>query len=59
MANHSREAITQFERALRSNPNLGEAHLNLAMALQSLGRTTEAAAHFQIAQRLGASPPAP
>ena len=42
IAGRTQEAIAQFSWALRLNPNLGQAHLYLAMALASEGRSDEA-----------------
>jgi Flp pilus assembly protein TadD len=43
------EAIAHFQRALSLQPNLAEAHNNLANALLQKGRPTEAVAHYQAA----------
>ncbi len=47
-----REAIRQFEQALRVRPDYAEAHNNLALALSSEGRSEEAVAHAREALRL-------
>src|SRR5258708_31103124 len=41
------DAVRLIQRALRQNRNSPEAHVNLATALASLGRHTEAIASFQ------------
>jgi Flp pilus assembly protein TadD len=59
MMGRTPEAIAQFEAALRLNPNLAQVHLNLAIALESAGRSSEAAAHVEAARRLGFAVPQP
>jgi tetratricopeptide (TPR) repeat protein len=46
------DAIAQFEKALRLNPNLAETHNNLGNALKDGGRTKEAIAQYEAALRL-------
>ena len=46
------EAVTQYEQALRINPDFPEAHFNLGLALEKLGRTPEAIAHYRQAVKL-------
>jgi Flp pilus assembly protein TadD len=43
------EAIAHFQRALSLQPNLAEAHNNLANALLQKGRAAEAVTHYQAA----------
>ena len=45
------EAEYHFERALRYRPNYALAHLNYAVMLQKLNRTSEAALHLKQAGR--------
>jgi tetratricopeptide (TPR) repeat protein len=46
------EAASLLERALQINPDLPDAHFNLALTLARLGRDDEALAHYQTALRL-------
>ncbi len=47
------EAISEYQAALRSDPNLAEAHYNLGLALAKMpGRSAEAIAHLEAALRL-------
>ena len=46
------EAIGQYEQALRIKPDYVEAHYNLALALEKMGRTPEAIEHYQQALKL-------
>ena len=46
------EAIGHYEQALRINPDYGEAHYNLGVALEKLDRRPEAVAHYQQALKL-------
>ena len=51
------EAISQFEAALRIDPNSSEAHVNLGIALSGLpGRMSEAIQHFKAALRIKPDP---
>jgi tetratricopeptide (TPR) repeat protein len=51
------EAIIEFESALRTEPNLFEAHVNLANALaKTPGRIPDAIAEYEAALRLNADP---
>jgi predicted Zn-dependent protease len=45
------EAEYHFERALHYRPNYSLAHLNYALMLQKLNRTSEAALHLKQAGR--------
>lgn len=47
------EALSAFDRALAQNPRYVEAHLNRAVLLNGLGRTTEAEASFALAEEFG------
>jgi TolB-like protein/DNA-binding SARP family transcriptional activator len=47
------EAIREYEKALALNPNFGLAHTYLGAALSHLGRTEEALARIDTAERLG------
>ncbi len=51
-AGRPQEAIGQFDRALRLNPDFAQAHYNLGLALESLGRTQEAVEHYEQAIRI-------
>ena len=46
------EAVPYFESAIQSDPNLPEAHFNLALTLHKLGKHEEATQHFQKAGEL-------
>jgi tetratricopeptide (TPR) repeat protein len=50
--NRFAQAITAFEQALRLKPNFAEALVNLATALNRVGRTAEAKARLEEAVRL-------
>ncbi len=45
-------AQQHFQNVTKINPNIPEAHLNLALALYRQGKTEEADRHFDQAQRL-------
>jgi tetratricopeptide (TPR) repeat protein len=45
------EAIECGQRALALNPNIPEAHFNLALALQAAGRIQEARERYDFARR--------
>ncbi|MGD1032034.1 MAG: tetratricopeptide repeat protein [Opitutaceae bacterium] len=47
------DAIAHYERALRLKPDYAEAHNNLGIALDAVGRTQEAIAQVEEALRLG------
>jgi len=57
MQGRVREALPHFEQAVRLSPNKAQAHLNLAMALEDVGRPQDAAAHLEIARSLGMPTP--
>ena len=46
------EAVDQFRKALKLQPNSADAHGNLAVALQRHGRRDEAIEHYQLALHL-------
>ena len=46
------DAIAQYEKALRLNPDLAETHTNLGNALKDEGRTKEAITQYEAALRL-------
>ncbi len=46
------EAIEQFEKALKINPNYIEAHLNMAIVLNDKGDYVRAKEHYEIATKL-------
>ncbi len=46
------EAITQYEQALRLNPDLAEAHISLGNHLLGVGKVAEAIAHYEQTVRL-------
>jgi arylsulfatase A-like enzyme/Flp pilus assembly protein TadD len=50
--NRQQQAVESYRKALAGNPNLAEAHLNLAYAYQQLGRLSESRAEYQAACRL-------
>ena len=47
------EAIKAFDEAIRLNPNYADVWYNKGIALEGLGRTTEAEAAFARARELG------
>jgi tetratricopeptide (TPR) repeat protein len=51
-AGRSAEAITDYQQALRLDPNSSAAHHNLGLALQAEGKNEEAMAEFRAALRL-------
>jgi tetratricopeptide (TPR) repeat protein len=46
------EAIQHYEQAVRINPDSVDAHYNLGVALEQLGRVPEAIKHYEQALRL-------
>jgi len=50
------EAISQYQTALRANPDSSEAHRGLADVLVRVSRTEEAIVHLEAAQRLRPEP---
>jgi tetratricopeptide (TPR) repeat protein len=46
------EAITHLQKALRLNPELGEAHYQLSLALGRTGQASESARELEISRRL-------
>ncbi len=55
---HYDVAAGWYEDALKADPNSAEAHYNLGLALDKMGRHEEAAVHFEEAKRLGGNNPA-
>ncbi len=53
--NRSSKAVVEFEAAIKFDPNLAEAHLNLAFALQLLHRMTRALEEYSTACKLDQS----
>ncbi|HUI06666.1 MAG TPA: tetratricopeptide repeat protein [Verrucomicrobiae bacterium] len=51
-ANRIQEAVTQFDLALRFDPDLADVHYNLGLAFMRLGRPQAAAAHWEQVLRL-------
>ncbi|HLZ33283.1 MAG TPA: tetratricopeptide repeat protein [Nitrospira sp.] len=51
-------AIEWFQKAVKADPNLAEAHYNLALALDKAGKHTEATAAFKKALELAPANPA-
>lgn len=52
--NRPKQAVESYRKALAGNPSLAEAHLNLALAYQKLGRMREARSEYETACRLEA-----
>ncbi len=50
--NQQQKAVESYRKALAGNPDLAEAHLNLALAYQKLGRMREARGEYATACRL-------
>lgn len=50
---HYDVALGFFKEALSANPNFAEAHFNMAISLDGMGKHTEATASFQKAKDLG------
>lgn len=46
-------AMSQFQQALAKNPRSGVAHYNLALTYNRLGKSDQAAKHFQMASEYG------
>ena len=46
------EAIEHYEQALRIRPDFAEAHYNLGVALERVGRPQEAIGHYEQALRI-------
>jgi len=46
-------AMSQFQQALQKNPRSGVAHYNLALTYNRLGKSDQAAKHFQKASKFG------
>ncbi len=46
-----------FRDAIKADPNLAEAHFNLALALDQMGTHTEASEHFKKARELAPNNP--
>ena len=51
-------AVREYREALRLDPRHADAHYNLAVALERLGRMDEAIAHYQQASQLDPGNPA-
>ncbi len=51
-AGHWQEAKSRFESATQADPDLPEAHFNLALTLHKLGEHREATVHFKRASEL-------
>jgi Flp pilus assembly protein TadD len=54
---NAQEAEKHFSEAVQADPKSAEAHYNLALTLDSLGRHKEAAAEFKKAYDLGSKNP--
>ena len=50
---HWKVALTHFEEAVKADPKSAEAHLNLGLTLDKLGKHQEATEHFKKAAELG------
>ncbi len=46
-------ALSHFQQALKKNPRSGVAHYNLALTYNRLGKSDQAAKHFQKASEFG------
>lgn len=46
-----------FREAISADPNMAEAHFNLALSLDEMGQHTEASEHFQKARELAPNDP--
>ncbi len=55
---HWEVAQEHFQKAIAANPKLAEAHYNLALTLDKLGKHGEATKHFKTALELGSDNPA-
>jgi len=49
-------AIEHYDRVLSAQPNNAAAHYNLHVICRTLGKTQQAALHYQQAVRLGSRP---
>jgi tetratricopeptide (TPR) repeat protein len=49
------EALPAYERAIAADPELADAHYNLALLYEHAGRKQEAVRHFAIYRKLGVS----
>jgi len=54
---HYDVALDYFKEALSANPNFAEAHFNMAISLDGMGKHGEASTSFQKAKDLGGSNP--
>jgi len=53
--NRQRKAVETYQRALQIDPQMAEAHLNLAYAYEQLHKSTQAGVQYQEACRLHAT----
>jgi tetratricopeptide (TPR) repeat protein len=53
------DAMAQYEEAIHYDPDFAAPHKNLGVLLLELGRTTDAIAHFEAAQRIQPDPELP